>query len=123
VEDISWFLPNGTEMPEENWNLDYAKSLGVFMNGRGIRTTGPKGERTIDDSFYVIFNSHYDSLNYTLPSVKYGNKWILCINTESAVWQPNGPIYFPGQEVTVAGRSIVLLQHPIRSLKHPEKRG
>ncbi len=123
VEDISWFLPDGNEMPEENWNHDYAKSLGVFLNGLGIRTTGPQGERTIDDSFYLIFNSHYESLNYTLPSEKYGNKWILCINTESPVFEPEGPPFLPGQVVTVAGRSIVLFQHPIPKIKHPEKHG
>ena len=123
VEDISWFLPDGNEMPEENWNHDYAKSLGVFLNGLGIRTTGPKGERTIDDSFYLIFNSHYEALDYTLPSDKYGNKWVLCINTESPVFEQNGPTFLPGQVVTVAGRSIVLLQHPIRKIKYPEKHG
>jgi isoamylase len=33
LEDIAWFLPGGTEMEEENWNHDFARSLGVFLNG------------------------------------------------------------------------------------------
>ena len=40
LEDIAWFLPEGTEMTEENWNHDFAKSLGVFLNGRGLRAVG-----------------------------------------------------------------------------------
>src|SRR5690606_5506896 len=45
AEDIAWFLPDSTEMSEENWNHDFAKSLGVYLNGSGIRTSGPKGEK------------------------------------------------------------------------------
>src|SRR5688500_9219890 len=58
TEDIAWFLPEGTEMTDEIWNHDYAKSLAVFLNGRGIRSRGPKGEVLTDDSFYIIFNAH-----------------------------------------------------------------
>jgi glycogen operon protein len=39
VEDIAWFLPEGTEMTEENWSHDFAKSLAVFLNGKALRWT------------------------------------------------------------------------------------
>ena len=29
LEDIAWFLPEGSEMTEEHWNNDFAKSLGL----------------------------------------------------------------------------------------------
>ncbi|RYZ49153.1 MAG: glycogen debranching enzyme GlgX, partial [Sphingobacteriales bacterium] len=32
VEDIAWFLPDGSEMSEEHWNNDFAKSLAVYLN-------------------------------------------------------------------------------------------
>src|SRR3954467_8188720 len=38
TEDIAWFLPDGAEMTEEHWNQDFAKSMAVFLNGKGIRT-------------------------------------------------------------------------------------
>ncbi|MEO6932921.1 MAG: glycogen debranching protein GlgX, partial [Chitinophagaceae bacterium] len=50
LEDINWFQPDGAEMTEENWNHDFAKSLGVYLNGHGIRTVGPRGEHILDDS-------------------------------------------------------------------------
>ena len=44
IEDIAWFLPDGAEMPDENWKIDFAKSLAVFLNGRGLRSRNDKGE-------------------------------------------------------------------------------
>ena len=70
------FFPKAIEMTEENWSHDFAKSLAIFLNGEGIRTVGPKGERTVDNSFYVMFNAHYEGLDFKLPQRKYGSKWM-----------------------------------------------
>src|SRR5690606_36065701 len=81
LEDIIWFQPEGVEMTEEHWNLDYAKAMGVYLNGHGLRTNGPKGERIIDDSFFLIFNAHHDPLQFKLPSQKYGKQWVKILDT------------------------------------------
>jgi isoamylase len=112
VEDINWFLPDGNEMSEENWNHDFAKSLAVFLNGRGVRTLGPRGEQVIDDSFYVIFNAYHDSITYQLPPEKYGTQWTKILDTTYADIREFGT-YVAGESIEVEGRSIVVLQHPI----------
>src|SRR5262249_51790207 len=55
VKDLAWFTPEGREMSEEDWQVGYAKSLGVFLHGAAIQRPGEHGERVRDDSFYVIF--------------------------------------------------------------------
>lgn len=115
VEDIAWFLPEGTEMNEENWNHDFAKSLGVFLNGHDLRSVGPKGEHIVDDSFYVIFNAHHESLEYKLPSKKYGEEWIKILDTsENFINEKGGDTYQPGDTVVVQSRSVVLLKYPFK---------
>ena len=110
LEDIAWFLPEGTEMPEENWTHDFAKSLGVFLNGRGIRSKGPKGEQIIDDSFYVIFNAYHDKLQYKLPPERYGARWTKVLDTfEDLVDEPTG-CFLAGEIIIVQGRSTVVLK-------------
>jgi len=110
VEDIAWFLPEGTEMTEENWSHDFAKSLGVFLSGHGIHSKGPKGELVIDDNFYVIFNAHHEPLEYKLPPKKYGSKWVKILDTsEDRVDDKNGT-FAAGETVEVASRSVVVLQ-------------
>jgi isoamylase len=111
VEDIAWFLPEGTEMTEEHWNTSFAKSLAIYLNGKGIRTPGPKGEAVVDDSFYVIFNAHHEDLKYKLPEEKYGKQWIKVLDTFDGGIQ-QGKSFQAQQVITVAGRSVVLLLNP-----------
>jgi glycogen operon protein len=121
IEDIAWFLPEGNEMPEENWSHDFAKSLGIFLNGEGIRTVGPKGERTVDNSFYVMFNGHYEDLNFILPKRKYGSKWMKVIDTHENLLTESGEIFKPGDTLTVHSRSVVLLMNPTIRKSHDNK--
>ena len=110
VEDIEWFLPEGTKMTQENWLHDFAKSLGVYLNGHGIRTVGPKGEQIIDDSFYVIFNAYHDTLEYVLPEEPYGKKWTKILDTSENLLNENEGIYSARDKVTVAGRAVLVLK-------------
>lgn len=116
VEDIAWFLPNGAEMSEEHWKNDFAKSLAVYLNGYGIHSLDEKGERIIDDSFYVIFNAHYGSIEYKLPERKYGSNWIKVLDTAlNAIEEDESKAeqYNCSDTIVVKSRSIVVLKHPI----------
>ena len=108
VTDIAWFLPDGIEMQDHNWDEDFAKSLAVFLNGRGIKSRDNKGRKIIDDNFYIIFNAHYAGLDYKLPPAKYGIEWHEIINTSDASLQELKR-YFPLENIHVAGRSVVVL--------------
>jgi len=113
LEDIAWFLPEGTEMSEENWKQDFAKSLAVFLNGKGLRSVGPKGEDVHDDSFYIIFNAYHDNLNYVLPPEKFGDTWIKVLDTSENTIDEHGTSYSAGDTVEVKGRSVVILKQPL----------
>ncbi|NDK57491.1 glycogen debranching protein GlgX [Pontibacter fetidus] len=109
VEDIAWFLPDGTEMTDEHWSHDFAKSLAVYMNGHGLRSVGPKGEQMIDDDFFVIFNAHHEPLKFRLPAEKYGTKWSKVIDTTTGQVGVNGKVYSAGKLLEVGARAVVLL--------------
>ncbi|MFD2512334.1 glycogen debranching protein GlgX [Pontibacter locisalis] len=114
IEDIAWFLPEGTEMTEENWDHDYAKSLGVFLNGHDMHSRG-SGEVVSDDSFYVIFNAHYEPLDYKLPPKKYGSNWIKVLDTAENRADAKNGTFGAGESIRIDSRSVVLLQHPLES--------
>jgi isoamylase len=112
LEDIAWFLHDGTEMSDEHWNEDFAKTLGVFLFGKGLHAVGPKGEQITDDSFYIIFNAHHESLTFTLPPEKYGKVWTKLIDTTSSTIE-HSEEFKAREDIEVAGRSVVLLHHPL----------
>ncbi|HWJ90775.1 MAG TPA: glycogen debranching protein GlgX, partial [Flavisolibacter sp.] len=111
IEDIAWFLPEGTEMTEENWSNDFAKSLAVYLNGHGLRSLDPKGQKILDDDFYVVFNAYHDALDYKLPSEKYGEEWTRVLDTEENCVEENGEVYGAGDIVNIKGRSVVVFKH------------
>jgi glycogen operon protein len=105
------------EMPEENWNHDFAKSLAVFLNGKSIRHMSPKGEPIYDDSFYMIFNAHYEAVDYVLPPEKYGLEWRKVIDTKECCVSEDGQVFDAGASVTVESRSIMVFKHALEEQK------
>lgn len=113
VEDIAWFLPDASEMNDDHWNTDFAKSLGVYLNGLGIHSVDSKGDRIVDDHFYIIFNAHFEPLNYRLPEAKYGKKWTRILDTADHLVK-DGESFDAGGEVTAQGRSVIILHSPVK---------
>ncbi|MET1054343.1 MAG: glycogen debranching protein GlgX [Pedobacter sp.] len=111
IEDIAWFLPEGTMMEDHNWNEGAAKSVATFLNGKGLNTINDNGEKVVDDSFYMIFNAHDEEIQYQLPGDEYGGEWRIVIDTAIAAPVSTTLIFAPGTKVPVGGRSVVLLQN------------
>ncbi len=59
----------------------YAKTLMVFLNGRAIRETDARGGAIRDDSFLVLFNAHYEPIDFVIPDESYGQEWFVEIDT------------------------------------------
>jgi isoamylase len=112
VTDIEWFTIEGEEMSDEHWNSSYAKSLGVFLSGHGIRAVSSRGEPLVDESFYIMFNSFHDSLPFKLPDEKWGKKWKKIMDTfDTSIDEKGiGESIPAGNDVEVQGHSVVLLQ-------------
>ncbi len=111
LTDIAWFLPDGEEMLEDDWNKSYAKSLGIFLNGQGINARDQKGKKITDDNFYIIFNAHYEPLTFFLPDKKWGNPWHKIFDTSDTFVEENELYYSSGDQIYVEGRSVVLFRH------------
>jgi isoamylase len=114
VSDIGWFTPAGFEMSDQDWHAGLAKSLGVFLNGAGIPTMDERGERILDDSFYVMFNAHQDPQEFALPEAKWGRRWTEILDTSESTDHLNedeeGRILRADERRVVQPWSIVLLR-------------
>ncbi len=111
LKDIVWYLPEGIEMSDEQWDEDNARSLAVFLNGKGIRSRGRKGQKIMDDSFYIMFNASDEALEYMLPDKEYAAEWKLVFDTRSGEFYNTEEKFAAGSSYQVMERSVVLLQH------------
>jgi isoamylase len=110
VSDIGWFTPDGELMTEEDWNVTFAKSLGVFLSGDGIHYVDARGQRVRDDSFYVIFNAHHEAMTFTLPGERWGKRWQKVLDTaDDVAGHPVEPAEAKADEqIEVEPRSLML---------------
>ena len=109
LEDIAWFTPDGNEMEDSYWNEGYAKSIAIFLNGSAVPSPDVFGLKVIDDSFYLIFNAHYESLDFTLPDKVWGRRWRTVIDSAEG-WIEEKRVLSAGDGVTAESRSVIVLQ-------------
>lgn len=106
VEDIAWFSHDAFQMDDQKWNDDMAKSVGVYLNGLGLRCLDENGLKMTDDNFYLIFNAYDGPINFRLPEAKFGNDWKVALSTASV----NYPLPIKSEgELTIEPRSLLLL--------------
>jgi isoamylase len=114
VRDIGWFTPAGVEMSEDDWRAGFAKSLGVFLNGHAIQSPNERGEPVTDESFYVMFNSHHEPLEFRLPEQPWGEQWTMILNTadekDLLAELEIGPARGAGSQIQVQPSSLILLR-------------
>ena len=108
ISDIGWFNTDGNEM-EDEWNAGFIKTLTVFLNGEEIATPTHKGEQILDDSFLLMFNAHYEPLEFSLPQGLRDRKWRLLIDTKEG-FVKRTKTYRKADQIPVAARSLVVLR-------------
>ena len=96
-------------MEEEHWGEGFAKAVGVFLNGEAIVDPDPRGERIVDDSFYVLFNAHHEPLRFVLPTEDWGKGWTVVVDTGGTQAEEQGQ-HSAGEEVGVEARSLKVLR-------------
>jgi glycogen operon protein len=108
--DIAWFNPTGAQMDDQDWHGE-GRSLAIFLNGQGVHTRGPMGEKIEDDSFMMLFNADPDGIDFALPDQEWGLHWREMLDTTHAGPEgEDGPGYGSGDTVSLTGRSVVLLR-------------
>jgi isoamylase len=115
IEDIAWLTPGGTPMADEDWAAGFAKSLMVFLNGSAIAGRGPMGERIVDESFLLLFNAHADPVDFTLEGTGGSRSWCVRVDT-STTQPPTNRRVETGEQITVQGRSIIVLSNGAKRL-------
>ena len=111
LPDIAWFTQEGTEMTEENWESGFAKSIAVFLNGEGIAARDERGQRIVDESFLLLFNGHFEPLEFRLPPDEWGARWRVVIDASDAdAGQSREQTFVHDELVPREARSVMVLQ-------------
>lgn len=107
IPQAEWFDHTGSIMDMADWQNTHAFSVMIYLNGSDIPETDWYGNQMVDNDFILIFNAHYEPIQFTLPDERYGRKWKLIVDTHN----PEGPElnYEAGFAITAQSRSFLLL--------------
>jgi isoamylase len=108
VPDIVWLRPDGSVMRPEDWDNGFGLSVGMFLNGRGIREKDRRGQPVSDLNFIVFFNSGDDGLELRLPPERYGAQWQIMVDTAGE--NIDGEPVAAGAAVAIEGRTLMVLR-------------
>jgi glycogen operon protein len=110
VPDAWWFRPDGRRMTQRDWNREDGHIVGVFLNGEELREVDEHGRDIVDDSFLLLFNAHYEDVDFNLPNERFGQVWCSELSTAEPDEEPGARRYDARASVTVASRSLLVLR-------------
>ncbi|MYR84005.1 glycogen debranching enzyme GlgX, partial [Streptomyces sp. SID685] len=110
LRDLAWFTARGAEMTEGDWYAP-AATLGMYLSGRDIPGRDERGAQVVDDSFLAVLHAGAEPTGFVLPGPPWAEGYEVVVDTsredQSA---PPGTAHPAGAEVTLPGRSVLLLR-------------
>jgi isoamylase len=105
--DIEWYRTDGSPMRDEDWDSP-ARTIGLYLDGRGIRSRDHRGRPIVDDSFLLLISAEPDPVEWKLPSMDGG--WVVELDTALPLgFDPDRPRQVD-DVVQLEGRNTVLLR-------------
>jgi isoamylase len=110
LPDVWWFRPDGRRMTQRDWRRPDAHVLGVFLNGDELQETTEEGSSVADDSFLLLFNAHFEDVEFQLPNQAFGARWTVQLSTADPSEQAATRSFAARAAVPVIARSMLLLR-------------
>jgi glycogen operon protein len=109
-KDVAWLKPEGNEMTPEEWEKDFARSLGMWLYGEALPETDERGRPLRDSSYLVLFNAHHDVIDFKLPDAGEGVEWRTELDTSFETGDPSAEAAAPRDTYPLQGRSLALMR-------------
>lgn len=68
-------------MSDEEWQAGWTRCLGLQLSGKTLNDVDRAGEPISDDTFLFCLNSHFETVDFTMPAASPGHTWELMVDT------------------------------------------
>ncbi|MBI1345924.1 glycogen debranching protein GlgX [bacterium] len=115
IKDLLWLAPSGLEMTDEDWNVGFARCLGMLLTGDAIPETDARGRPIKGDTLLILLNAHHEPISFKLPVLARVQRWEMLVDT--ALPTPPVPRKLRLTSYELKARSLVV----IRPVVNPKK--
>jgi isoamylase len=110
-KDLAWFGADGAELSAESWVSPDTRTIGMYLDGRGIRQRGPRGERLLDESYLLVLHGGDRDTVFLLPGLPWATSYDCIIDTADAGPPPAAAVRLAaGLDLPLLAHSAVLLR-------------
>ncbi|MCW2602583.1 MAG: glycogen debranching enzyme GlgX [Pseudonocardiales bacterium] len=111
-KDLAWFHPSGRELADPDWFDGSLCTIGMYLDGRGLRSRGSRGQLVIDHSYLAILHSGDEPIPFALPAAPWAATYSAVIDTSQPGGEPTpGSASALGGSVrTIPARTCLILR-------------
>jgi glycogen operon protein len=109
IKDIVWLQPDGREMTDQEWNQQFARSLGVLLSGEAADELDERGKLVRDSTFVILMNAHHEEIRFNLPTRNLHAGWVALVDTSFETSENANRFYPAGDVYPLQARSLALL--------------
>jgi glycogen operon protein len=84
-------------------------TLAMYLDGQGIRSRSPRGQRVVDDSFLLVLHTAVADGSVTLPGAPWATAYDVVVDTTAEDGRAQRSLA-PGAALTMSGMSVLLLR-------------
>ncbi|MDQ6848514.1 MAG: glycogen debranching protein GlgX [Actinomycetota bacterium] len=110
-KDLAWFHPAGREFSNADWFDTGLRSIGMYLDGRGLRHRGSRGEVITDDSYLLLLHADSDDGGFCLPGLPWASGYRMVVDTGQPSGEPaTAEMIAAGAVLAVRSRTTMLLR-------------
>ena len=111
-KDLAWFRADGAEMTDADWLSPDTRTIGMYLDGRGIRQRGARGERLLDESYLLVLHAGEQDTVFALPGEPWASGYDVVVDTsyEDGLPPPAATRHVAGPDLPLTARSAILLR-------------
>jgi glycogen operon protein len=110
TRDLAWFAPGGGQLTSTDWFDTGLQTVGMYLDGRGIRHRDEVGRPVVDESYLVWLHAGPEPVRVVLPAAPWGDGYELVVSTEYPTGMPPRPAVVAPGPVDMAARSVMVLR-------------
>jgi isoamylase len=110
TRDLAWFAPGGGQLTTAEWFDSGLQTVGMYLDGRGIRHRDARGRPVVDDSYLVQLHAGPEPVTVHLPGAPWADAYEFVVSTEYPTGAPPRPAVVAPGAIEVPPRCVWLLR-------------